>query len=95
MSKAVILLDGRVIGHVSDINFSVHARHGDLVEFAGSIKVEGESLDSLAKKYKKPKLNYQCPRCQGFSESEPCANPDCPNQPCCGRPLEDCICSKR
>lgn len=42
----------------------------------------------------KQRLKYQCPNCKGYSESEAlgCANPNCPNMPCCGKPGGECQC---
>ncbi len=43
---------------------------------------------------KTPQLTWQCPECLGWSEDDDndCPNPECPNQACCGQPLEDCQC---
>lgn len=35
---------------------------------------------------------YYCNLCKGKSRSTVCENPSCPDQPCCGRPLAECIC---
>ena len=36
---------------------------------------------------------YHCDKCEGTSTtSTVCENPDCPNQPCCSKPLAECRC---
>jgi hypothetical protein len=40
-------------------------------------------------------MKYYCEDCKGTSDSDQCENPDCPNQPCCGKPLEECHCNDK
>jgi hypothetical protein len=36
---------------------------------------------------------YKCDKCGGISpSSDQCENHSCPNQPCCGKPKEECTC---
>ena len=84
--KAFCDMDEDILG------WSVSDPNGELGTAADLFFVEaGAEVGEFVRIFNKL---YYCRECDGVSymNETGCANPDCPNQPCCGRPRKECDC---